>query len=82
VLTYGDGSSGTTVLRKSLSAFINANFSPHPTQLIHPHQITILSGVGACVDAICFCVAEEGDGVLLVRPAYVGFEGDLEDRAQ
>jgi DNA-binding transcriptional MocR family regulator len=50
--------------------------------MIQPQHISIFSGVSACVDAICFCVANAGDGILVVRPAYVGFEGDFKDRAK
>jgi 1-aminocyclopropane-1-carboxylate synthase len=65
VLTYGDGPTGSIALRSAL-------------QWSH---VSVMNGVSSVIDALCFCIAEPGDGVLIARPLYVGFLGDFEDRA-
>ena len=80
MLTYGDGPSGSYELRNALAKFVNNNFAPKE-QLTKDH-VTVMNGVGSVIDALCFCIAEPGDGILIVRPLYVGFIGDLEARAE
>ncbi|QSZ30055.1 hypothetical protein DSL72_004573 [Monilinia vaccinii-corymbosi] len=41
-----------------------------------------MGGGASILDAVSYCVAEEGDGILVAQPFYVGFVGDLEDRAR
>ena len=79
VLTYGDGPSGSLELRASLAKFVNGNFAPR--EQVAQEHVTIINGVCSVVDALCFCIAEPGDGILIVRPLYVGFLGDFENRA-
>ena len=79
MLTYGDGPSGSHELREALSEFVNDHFSSRE-KLAREH-VTIMNGVSSVIDALCFCIAEPGDGILIARPLYVGFLGDFEDRA-
>ena len=79
MLTYGDGPAGSLELRGAVASFIDREFAS--TVKVSREHVTIMNGVGSLVDAVCFCVAEPGDGILIVRPLYVGFLGDFEDRA-
>lgn len=79
MLTYGDGPSGSMALRTAMAGYVNREFNPRET--VENIHVTILSGVGAVIDALCFSIAEPGDGILIARPLYVGFLGDMENRA-
>lgn len=80
MLTYGDGPSGSLDLRKALATFVNKHFNPNDN--ISFNEITVLNGASSVIDALCFCLANPGDGILIVRPLYVGFPGDLKDRSE
>ena len=80
MLTYGDGSVGSNRLRKSLAGFMTRNFDTEkPVELEH---VTILAGVSSVIDSLSFCLCEEGEGILIGRPLYVGFVSDLVNRAR
>lgn len=80
VLTYGDGPTGSLELRTALAAYINANFLPK--EVVQRHHVMIMSGGSSVIDSLCFCIAGEGDGILIARPLYVGFVFDFGDRAK
>ncbi len=46
-----------------------------------PEHVTIMNGVSSVIDGLCFSLAEVGEAVLIAMPLYMGFLGDLEDRA-
>lgn len=66
-------------LRAAMAGYLNREFDPRET--VESSHVTILSGVSAVIDALCFSIAEPGDGILVARPLYVGFLGDMENRA-
>ena len=79
-LTYGDGPSGSVKLRAEIASFVNDAFTPRsPVQDSH---ICMCNGVASAVSNFCFCVGEPGDGILISRPLYVGFFGDIEASAK
>jgi 1-aminocyclopropane-1-carboxylate synthase len=80
MLTYGDGFTGSTALKKALAKFINIHFTPR--KKIDESAICLTNGVGSAVDNLAFCIGEPGDGVLIGRPLYVGFVPDLAARAK
>ncbi|KAM3072022.1 hypothetical protein ACMFMG_008488 [Clarireedia jacksonii] len=80
MLTYGDGPTGSLALRAALASYMNSYFSAY--KKVTSDHITVLSGGSSLIDALCYCIAEEGDGILIARPCYGGFVGDFEDRAR
>ncbi|KAI9658481.1 MAG: hypothetical protein M1831_003919 [Alyxoria varia] len=80
MLTYGDGSVGSNRLRQSLAGFMTRNFDPlKPIEMQH---VTILAGVSSVIDSLSFCLCEQGEGILIGRPLYVGFISDFVNRAR
>ena len=79
-LTYGDGPSGSLKLRAEIASFVNDVFTPH--SLVQDSDICMCNGVASAVSNFCFCVGEPGDGILISRPLYVGFFGDIEASAK
>lgn len=80
MLTYGDGSVGSNALRSNLAGFLTKHF--HPQTTIQMEHVAILNGVSAIIDDVCFCLCDEGEGVLLGRPLYVGFISDFKNHAR
>jgi 1-aminocyclopropane-1-carboxylate synthase len=78
VLHY-ENPSGSAELRNALSKFLNQTF--YPLQALSFEHITILNGITSVLDALCFCAAEAGDGILIAQPFYVGFLDDFQARA-
>ena len=76
VLTYGDGSSGSNALKSALSQYLDRILQP--VENIDPKTVIALSGVSNVVNAVAFCICNEGEGILIGRPLYVGFISDLE----
>ncbi|KAL7921244.1 pyridoxal phosphate-dependent transferase [Trichoderma austrokoningii] len=76
--TYGDGSSGSNRLRKSLSRFLNKHFSP--VTPIAPAHITITNGCSAAVEHLAWAFANPGEGYLLGQPYYGTFIEDITAR--
>lgn len=79
-LTYGDGPSGSTALRRAVASFVNEVFTPAVE--VKDSHVCICNGAGSAVDDFAFCVGEPGDGILVGRPLYVGFFPDIEARAK
>ncbi|CAF9905890.1 hypothetical protein IMSHALPRED_004007 [Imshaugia aleurites] len=80
MLTYGDGSVGSDVLRGAIANFINNHFQP--VEKLGYTSVTVLNGVSAILDALAWCICDEGDSILIGRPFYVGFVSDFMNRAK
>ncbi|KAG4027206.1 hypothetical protein MFRU_032g00720 [Monilinia fructicola] len=80
MLTYGDGPTGSFELRAALAGFWNSNFSPK--EQVSRDHVTVMGGGSSILDALSYCIAEEDEGILVAQPFYVGFIGDLDDRAR
>ncbi|KAL8828018.1 MAG: hypothetical protein Q9191_002835 [Dirinaria sp. TL-2023a] len=71
---------GVAENRLLVANFLNAHF--HPTTPLKMESVSILNGVSSVIDSLAWCICDEGDGVLIGRPLYVGFVTDLENRAK
>lgn len=80
MLTYGDGSVGSDVLRRAVAKFVNDHF--HPVKELEYTSVTVLNGVSAILDSLAWCICDEGDSILIGRPFYVGFVSDFMNRAK
>ncbi|KAL8762155.1 MAG: hypothetical protein Q9194_007603, partial [Teloschistes cf. exilis] len=78
-LTYGDGPFGSRALRSALASFFNDYF--HPVQKVLPDQLLVANGCTSLLDLVTFGIADEGDGILVGRPLYTGFQSDVNTRA-
>jgi aspartate/methionine/tyrosine aminotransferase len=79
-LTYGEGPAGSSRLRSEIASFVNNVFEPHAA--VDASHICMCNGVASAVNNFSFCVGEPGDGILISRPLYVGFFGDIQDSAK
>lgn len=80
MLTYGDGSVGSNVLREAVAKFVNAHFQP--VEELGYTSVAVLNGVSAILDCLAWCICDEGDSILIGRPFYVGFVSDFMNRAK
>jgi aspartate/methionine/tyrosine aminotransferase len=80
MLTYGEGMTGSSALKQALAGFINREFKPK--ELVLPSAVSAVAGVSSVIDGLAFCLCEEEEGVLVGRPLFVGFKGDLQLRAK
>lgn len=77
-LTYNDGGSGSTRLKKAVSQFLNHHFTP--AIAIQPIQLIITNGVSAAIEHLSWAFTDEREGILLGRPYYGSFIPDLSSR--
>lgn len=80
-LTYGDGFTGSVPLRGALAEHLNETLKPIDELKIKPDEVVVAAGVTALLDLVAWGLTDEGDGILLARPAYSGFEPDLWTRS-
>ncbi|KAL9067827.1 MAG: hypothetical protein Q9161_006645 [Pseudevernia consocians] len=80
MLTYGDGSVGSDVLREAIAKFVNDHFEP--VEKVGYTSVTVLNGVSAILDCLAWCICDEGESILIGRPFYVGFVSDFMNRAK
>lgn len=80
MLTYGDGSAGSDVLREAIAKFVNDHFQP--VEKLGYTSVTVLNGVSAILDSLAWCICDEGDSILIGRPFYVGFVSDFTNRSK
>ncbi|CRJ90847.1 hypothetical protein BN1723_008484 [Verticillium longisporum] len=78
-LTYGDGFTGSHLLREVAAKFINERF--RPVNPVLKKHISITSGVGPALELSSFSLCDPGDGILLGRPYYGTFPSDMGARA-
>ncbi|KAF8422469.1 pyridoxal phosphate-dependent transferase [Tirmania nivea] len=79
-LTYGDGAWGSFRLRTNLAGFVNKYF--HPVAEVNPEEVIVSSGLNGIMDQLSWATCNEGDGVLIGKPVYPGFKGDLGSRSK
>ena len=79
-LTYGEGPTGSSKLRSAIASFVNEVFDPHTA--VDASHVCVCNGVASAVNNFCFCVGEPGDGILISRPLYGGFLGDVQTSAK
>ncbi|KAG7138211.1 aminotransferase aclI like protein [Verticillium longisporum] len=78
-LTYGDGFTGSHILREVAANFINERF--RPVNPVLKKHVSITSGVGPALELSSFSLCDPGDGILLGRPYYGTFPSDMGARA-
>lgn len=78
-LTYGDGPTGSQVLRYALTTFLNDRF--RPALPIESGHLLITNGVTSAVEHCAWSLAEPGEGILLGRPYYRAFINATQLRA-
>ncbi|KAM0504066.1 hypothetical protein ACHAP6_002714 [Verticillium nonalfalfae] len=78
-LTYGDGFTGSHLLREVAANFINERF--RPVNPVLKKHVSITSGVGPALELSSFSLCDPGDGILLGRPYYGTFPSDMGARA-
>ncbi|RPA72524.1 putative aminotransferase [Ascobolus immersus RN42] len=79
-LTYGDSLAGGKRLRNNLANLYNTRLSPLTP--LDPDNILVSSGVSSVIDQLAWVLADPGDGVLLGKPFYGGFQKDMYARAR
>lgn len=79
-MTYGDSLSGSKLLRAAVSRFVNQHF--HPTITTTPAQILVTAGVTNAIEVTAWSLGDPGNGILLGRPFYTAFVGDMRARAE
>lgn len=63
MLTYGDGSVGSDVLRRAVAEFMNERF--RPVERLGYTDVTVLNGVSAILDCLAWCICDEEVGYIL-----------------
>ncbi|KAK5059877.1 hypothetical protein LTR84_009760 [Exophiala bonariae] len=77
-LTYGDGGSGCRRLRQSVARFVSRNFET--VTPVEAEHVTITNGISAANEHLTNLVADPGEAILLGRPYYGAFPGDIQLR--
>jgi aspartate/methionine/tyrosine aminotransferase len=79
-LTYGSGPKGSPRLRRALASFLNTHFQPRDP--VQHENILVLGGVTGVVDSLAWALCNEGEGIIVPHPFYLGFSVDLPTRAR
>lgn len=74
-ITYNEGPIGTVRLRKAMASHLNDNFSPFKP--VYTDHVTFTAGVTGLNEMIALSLADEEEGILLGRPIYGSFYGDM-----
>ncbi|CAI6089556.1 unnamed protein product [Clonostachys chloroleuca] len=70
-LTYGDGFTGSKVLRKAFCQFLNRYFEPRIPVI--PSHLTITPGVGNAIECCEWSLFNSQDQGLIGRPSWIAF---------
>jgi xeroderma pigmentosum group C-complementing protein len=74
-ITYNEGPIGTKRLRGAMASHLNDHFNPFIP--VTSEHVTFTTGVTALNEMIALTLTDEGEGILLGRPIYGSFYGDL-----
>ncbi|KAL7752568.1 hypothetical protein RI367_002102 [Sorochytrium milnesiophthora] len=78
-LNYTDNY-GSKPFRTLMANFINDRFNARiPLNL---DNITVHNGCGSAIDHLTWCIADQGDGVLIPSPYFGGFDLDSSERSR
>lgn len=77
VMNYGS-MKGMPRLQQALCDLLSRTFAKGTT--LDPHNLCILSGGTAIVEALFFCICNPNAGVLIPAPYYPAFDNDLQAR--
>lgn len=78
--TYGEGATGSRRLKSAMANHVNLNLKPACS--LNANDIMFARGVTAINEMYAWCLADEGDGILLSKPIYAAFENDLTTKAR
>ncbi|KAL4815671.1 pyridoxal phosphate-dependent transferase [Aspergillus spinulosporus] len=78
-LTYSTGPRGSRRLRGAAAQFLNEAF--HACQPITANNIFVTPGLASAIDALAWCICNDGDGILIPQPLYNGFQVDILNRS-
>ncbi|KAL2844905.1 pyridoxal phosphate-dependent transferase [Aspergillus pseudodeflectus] len=78
-LTYSTGPRGSRRLRRAAACFLNETF--HARQPITADNIFVTPGLASAIDAMAWSICNDGDGILIPRPFYNGFQVDILNRS-
>ncbi|KAI0116518.1 pyridoxal phosphate-dependent transferase [Nemania sp. FL0031] len=78
-LTYSTGPRGSLRLRRAAANYISSEFQARKT--ITADNIFITPGVASAIDALTWSICNEGEGILVPRPFYNGFNFDTLNRS-
>jgi aspartate/methionine/tyrosine aminotransferase len=79
-LTYGAGPKGSLRLRNAAASFLNSNFkSLIPVNF---EEVIVFPGLTGCLDALSWCICNEGEAIIIPRPIYPGFKADIPVRSR
>ncbi|KAK4044056.1 putative aminotransferase [Parachaetomium inaequale] len=79
-LSYGSGPKGSPRLRHALASFLNSNFQPR--EPVRQEDILVLPGVTSVIDSLAWSICNEGEGIIVPQPFYMGFAVDIPTRAR
>jgi aspartate/methionine/tyrosine aminotransferase len=78
-LTYSTGPRGSRRLRGAAAEFLNQTF--RACQPITANDIFVTPGLASGIDALTWCICNDGDGILIPQPLYNGFQVDILNRS-
>lgn len=78
-LTYGDDIGCSARLKQLYADFLSKRFEP--VHKVKKEHLFFNSGVSAVIDTIIYNICNPGDGVLIAKPYYNGFDIDLTVRS-
>ncbi|KAH9894579.1 acc synthase [Xylariomycetidae sp. FL2044] len=76
--TYGEGSTGSLRLRDAMARHMNAHF--RPARAVTAEEVTFAAGVTDLNEVCALLTCDPGQSVMLGRPVYGSFAGDLGTR--
>ncbi|CAG7918391.1 unnamed protein product [Penicillium olsonii] len=78
-LTYNEGGTGSSRLKKSIASFLNHHLKP--VTPIEPSHLMTTNGVSPAIEHVAWAFADPGEGILLGRPYYGMFIPDISLRS-
>jgi 1-aminocyclopropane-1-carboxylate synthase len=75
ILTYNNGPSGSFRSKAAISRFLSRQLNTF--KAIDVADVVVTNGVASAMEHCSWAICDPGDGVLLGRPYYPGFLGDL-----
>ncbi|KZF22346.1 1-aminocyclopropane-1-carboxylate synthase [Xylona heveae TC161] len=74
-LTYNDGGSGSTRLKRAIAKFLNRHLNP--VIPLEPSHLLVTNGVSSAIEHVSWAFTDPGEGVLLGKPFYGTFIPDI-----
>ncbi|CAG8400175.1 unnamed protein product [Penicillium salamii] len=78
-LTYNEGGTGSSRLKKAIASFLNHHLKPVTS--LEPSHLMTTNGVSPAIEHVAWAFADPGEGILLGRPYYGMFIPDISLRS-